>query len=189
MADDAPTDDPGRIALSVAGLMRGFGPGELASLRRLDANRPAPAYWRLAARHAALSRSETRWQPIVRAIALLTFKGPPEDRDDLHDSARRLGTAFCDGGDPHWPADTARPMLSEQRLAQLLAARADQRTVLLTRAIRALAACRQKHVGLDVSDLAWAYLSTDPGRIAGPYYQRLDRAERDASLKKDRQDA
>ena len=175
-----PDDNPGAVALSVAGQLRRLDPGPLATLRRLDEDGAAPAYWRLAARHDALARQPTRWSPIVRALAILTPKGPPGDRPDLHDAARKLGTALCDGGDPAWPGDgTARPMLSERRLAQILAARGAQRALLLTRAVRALAARKPAASGLNVPDLAWAFLHpANPGAIAGPYYSRLDRAER-----------
>lgn len=146
-----------------------------------------PAYWRLAARHASLSDRPDRWAPIVRALAILTPKGAPEDRHDLHDGTRPLGEALCDGGDPGWPGTGApRPMLSERRLAQLMAARSKQRTVLLTRAIRALAASKPSRAGLRVPDIAWAFLdATRSETLAAPYYRRLDRAERDSHNSKD----
>jgi len=67
-----------------------------------------------------------------------------------------------------------------------MAARSRQRAVLLTRAIRALAASKPANVGLSVPDIAWAFLA--PGRaemLAAPYYRRLDRAERMANVPKD----
>lgn len=181
------SDDPGAIALSLAGRLKHLDPGALAALRRMGDDGAAPAYWRLAARHAALSDRPMRWAPIVRALAILTPKGSPEDRPDLHDAERPLGMAFCDGGDPGWPGTgTPRPMLSERRLAQLMAARSDQRIVLLTRAIRALAASKPKGAGLRVPDIAWAFLDAKhPEALAAPYYRRLDRAERAADVFKD----
>lgn len=160
--------------------------GDTADLRRLDDPISAPAYWRFAARHEVLGRLPGTWGPIVRALAILTPKGPPGERPDLHDSKRKFGAVLCDGGSADWPGTLApgsapRPVVSERRLAQLLAARADQRSTLLTRAVRAIAARRDPHSGVDVRDLAWAFFSTDrPGTIAEPYYRRLDGAQRAA---------
>ncbi|GJE57844.1 type I-E CRISPR-associated protein Cse2/CasB [Methylobacterium thuringiense] len=172
---------PGAVALSIAGSMKAFGNGEMAALRRLGEDLAVPAYWRLAARHDALHARREAWMPIVRALALLTPKGPREERGELHDPKRRLGTALCDGGDLSWPGTLTpgaapRPLISEARLAQLLAARGRQRAVLLTRAVRALANSRDVGVGLDVDDLAWRFLDPDPEHLAAPYYARLDRA-------------
>lgn len=188
--------DVGSIALSIAGLLRHLDPGALAALRRMGDDGVAPAYWRLAARHDELARRPESWAPFVRAVAILTPKEASEDRlDDPSERGAKLGRALCDGGDADWPGPLApgqapRPLLSERRLAQLLAARGAQRGVLLTRAVRALAARKPAAAGLDVVDLAWAFL--DPGRpdvIARPYYRRLDRAERATDTPKDAQDA
>ncbi|MGR3435480.1 MAG: hypothetical protein ACU0CO_11435 [Shimia sp.] len=182
MRDDG---DPGATALSVAGRLRTLDADALAALRRMGDDGAVPAYWRLAATRPLLSDRPTRWVPIVRALAILTPKGAPEDRGDLNDDARPLGMAFCDGGDPAWPG-APRPMLSERRLAQLMAARGTQRAVLLTRALRALAASKPAQARLRVADVAWAFLA--PARadlLAAPYYRRLDRAERDAAQTKD----
>lgn len=182
MPDDL---DPSVIALSLAGQLRRFDPGPMAALRRMGDDGAVPAYWRLAARHAPLSARPERWAPIVRALAILTPKGAPEDRPELHDATRPLGEALCDGGDPNWPG-APRPMFSERRLAQLMAARDGQRTVLLTRAVRALAASKSASAGLRVPDLAWVFLNPDRSEtLAAPYYRRLDRAERAAIDPKD----
>lgn len=180
-------DSPRAVAMSLAGMLSHLANGEVADLRRLDEDAAAPAYWRLAARHDVLARQRARWVPIVRALAILTSKGPPGERPDLHDGERRFGTVLCDGGMPDWPGQLApgqspRPVLSERRLAQLLAARGTQRAASLTRAVRTIAARRDSRSGLDVGDLAWAFLRADnAGAIAGPYYQRLDRAQRAAN--------
>ena len=156
--------DPRTVALSIAGQMRAFGSGEMAALRRLDEGVAVPAYWRLAARHDALHARREAWTPIVRALAVLTPKGPP-------------GAL---GGGTLAPGASPRPLVSEARLAQLMAARGRQRAVLLTRAVRALAASRDVGIGLDVGDLAWCFLTPDAGRLAAPYYARLDRVARSA---------
>jgi hypothetical protein len=175
------------VAWSIARKMRMLGTGEMAALRRLDDGDPVPAYWRLAARHDVLHAERGVWEPIVQALAILTPKGRPENRGHLPNSKRGLGKAFCDGGRPdRWPGSLApgaspRPMISEQRLAQLLAARGSQRSVLLLRAVRALAANWDARFGLDVGDLALRFIDTDPEGLALPYYQCLDRAERAAA--------
>lgn len=177
---------PHVIALSISGMMKTFGNGEMAALRRLGSDAAAPAYWRLAARHPVLGRNCNAWAPVVQALALLTPKGPPGERDDLHEPNRPLGQALCDGGHHDWPGDAGpRPAFSEQRLAQLLAARGTQRRILLLRAVRMLAATRDPHAGIDVGDLAWRFVDDDPRRLAAPYYHRLDRAERAAHLATD----
>ena len=180
MADEE--EKPGAIALSIAAAMQHLGNGEMAALRRLDDPARAPAFWRLAARHDALARRADRWGPVVRALALLTPKGQPGERGDIRDDERKLGAVLCDGGQRDWPSGgDPRPMLSELRLAQLLAARGEQRPVLLMRAVRMLAARRDPGKCIDVPDLAWAFLNDDPHGIARPYYIRLDRAERAAA--------
>lgn len=158
MPDDR---DHGATALSIAAALRPLDPGALAALRRMTGDGSVPAYWRLAASRPMLSDAPEKWVPIVRAIGILTPKGAPEDRSDLHDAARPLGKVLCDGGDPDWPGKLGpgqkpKPKLSERRLAQLLAARGAQRTILLTRAIRALAASRSGKMGVHVPDIAWA---------------------------------
>ena len=171
--------DVREAAISLAEQMRHLSTGDMATLRRLKEVQLAPAFWRFAAhpKHLLIKEQPERWGPIVRALALLTPKGSPEDRHVLHNKKRPLGMALCDGGDPEWPRDdTPRPMLHERRLAQLLSARGDQRTILLTRAIRTLSSHKDPKQGIDVGDVACAFLNpNNPGAIAAPYYHRLDR--------------
>ena len=71
-------------------------------------------------------------------------------------------------------------MLSERRLAQLMAARGSQRAVLLARAMHALARSMPHGSRVNLVDVAYALLAPDNGRLlAEPYFRRLDRAERD----------
>ena len=182
--DGSAAANPRAVAMSLAGILCHIGNGELAALRRIDEEAATPIYWRLAARHDVLAARRAAWVPIVRALAVLTAKGPPGDRGELHDARRRFGALLCDGGTSGWPGSLApgrspRPALSERRLAQLLAARGPQRATLLTRAVRAVAARRDSALGVDVGDLAWVFLDAGgPEAIAQPYYQRLDRAAR-----------
>lgn len=172
-------------ARAAARLLQGLDPGSLAELRRMDASGAgATAYWRLASRYPdTIGHRHETWMAIVRTLAILTPKGDPDTRPPLHDPKRRLGDVLCDGGDPDWPGEnTARPAISERRLAQLMSARAQQRPILLERAVRALARTRQPGAGINVVDIAWWLLSNDPAgaarRLAERYYARLDRAER-----------
>lgn len=163
-------------------------PGPLADLRREtgdpDAPRPA-AFWRLAVRHPLIGRNEATWLRIIRIMAVLTDKGAPEGKASPHQDKRGLGAALCDGGDTQWGFGELdpRPMLSELRLARLLAARDDMRADLMERAVRALAAKKPPGSGgVDCSDLAKFLLFSDdpePGRrLARSYYARLDRTKR-----------
>ena len=173
-----------RAAIAAAYMLEKLEPGPLAELRRMNISAGAAGFWRLAARHPdTINNSLEDWMAIVRILALLTPKGDPAKRKPLHDAKRRLGEVLCDGGDPNWPASNPpRPVLSEQRLARLMAARGEQRGVLLHRAVRAISRTRQQDSGLNVVDIAWTLLDSDirriGRRIAEHYYRRLDRAER-----------
>ena len=174
-----PSESPvATAAIAAAKLMQQLAPGPLAELRRMSAAAGAPGFWRLAAQHPTTIGHPDRqkqWVAIVRMLAILTSKGDPSSRADLHDSKRRLGRVLCEGGDPTW--EGPNPKFSERRLTQLIASRSPQRTVLLERAIRALAQSRLPTAGLNVIDIAWAELRPDDGRLlAEPYYRRLDRA-------------
>lgn len=181
----ANSEDVGRAAIAAARMLQGLEPGPLADLRRMDDGIGAAGFWHLAAQHPdTIGREQQPWMGIVHIMAILTPKGEPSSRWDLHDPKRRLGAVLCDGGDPTWPASASpRPRVSERRLGQLIAARGKQRQVLLIRVARALARTRQPNSGVNVVDIAWTLL--DPNsknsaqRLAEPYYRRLDRAERE----------
>ena len=175
-----------RAAIAAAHMLEKLEPGPLAELRRMNISVGAAGFWRLAAQHPdAINNSLEDWMSIVRILAILTPKGDPAKRKPLHDARRRLGEVLCDGGDPNWPdSNPPRPVLSEQRLARLMAARGKQRGVLLHRAVSAISRTRQQDSGVNVTDIAWTLLDSDIGRtgrrIAESYYRRLDRAERNA---------
>lgn len=178
------THSVSRVAIAAAHMLERLEPGPLAELRRLDTSAGAAGFWRLAAQHpAAINNNLEDWMAIVRILAILTPKGDPAERKPLHDAKRRLGEVLCDGGDLNWPdSNPPRPVLSEQRLARLMAARGKQRGVLLRRAMSAVSRTRQRDSGINVVDIAWTLLDSDIGRtgrrIAESYYRRLDRAER-----------
>ena len=169
-----------KAVCAAAKTMQDLDPGQLAECRRMDGQTGAPAFWRLVAQHPnTIGRHNytDQWMEIVRILAILTPKGDPTQRPDLHDSKRRLGEVLCDGGDPSWTGPT--PVFSERRLAQLMAARGDQRAVLLRRAAQMLA--RSPGVNVNVVDIAQVLLQPENGGLlAEPYYRRLDRAEQNA---------
>lgn len=162
-----------------AEVMSRLDPGALATLRRMTPKAPTPAFWKIAVarENTMLGGSRDKWVEILRILAILTPRGAPETRPPLHDGARpngRLGAALCDGGNPAWD-DGDRPMMSERRLAQLLATRGTARIEALARAARAIAAKRDPRAGLDVRGIAWAVLNPDnTNAIAEAYYRRLD---------------
>ena len=181
----SPPETPAAAAIDAAAMLQHLGPGPLAELRRMDPETGAAAFWRLAGRHPdTIGRrdKQEQWMEIIRILAILTPKGErrsPDPPENLHDPRRRLGAVLCDGGDPSWPGEggTPRPMLSEDRLAKLMAARGQQRAILLRRAAQMILRSRQD-IGVSVSDIALTLLwPADGRRLAEPYYVRLDRAE------------
>ena len=172
----------GAAATAAAAMLKELEPGPLAELRRMTLETGAPVFWRFAARNQNMvGRPDVmqHWMDIVRILAILTPKGDPANRVSLHDSRRRLGEVLCDGGDPGWTGP--RPVLSDRRLTQLIAARGPQRAVLLIRAARMLARSRIPGSGVNVPDIALTLLDPADGQLlAEPYYRRLDRAESDA---------
>ena len=171
-------ETPAQAVLAAASMMQHLDPGPLAELRRMEKGRRAPAFWKLLARHPrTIGRPEKEevWMNIIRVVAILTPKGDPVSRLPLHNSRRPLGAVLCDGGDQGWIGP--RPVFSERRLTQLMAARGPQRTVLLERAARTLARSMSSSSGVNVPDIAYTLLTPDDGRrLAEPYYRRLDRA-------------
>jgi CRISPR system Cascade subunit CasB len=174
---EAQTKDPGAVALALARALQHSSPGDLAAVRRMREDGAAPLFWRMAARYGEIGRRPDAWAAIARILALLTPTGAPEARAALHDRDRHLGAVLCDGGDRGWSDD--RPMLSELRLARLLAARDEHRWRALERAARMLSRSRPPGPLVNVADIAWAVLNTaGTGRIAQDYYARLDRAQK-----------
>ncbi len=171
------SDSPSPVdqaSLAIACALKRATPGDLAAMRRMRDGIGAPLFWRLAARHPEIDRRPDAWIAIARMLALLTPTGQPEARPPLHDAARPLGAVLCDGGDRNWSGPA--PMLSETRLARLLAARGKARRVALERALRMLARTRSPGPLVNVPEIAWAVLNPAGGQIARDYYARLDQA-------------
>jgi CRISPR system Cascade subunit CasB len=159
-----PVDQVARRACAIAAALAVAGPGERAAARRMGAD-GCPFFWRMAASQQIARNDEENWRLIVQLLALLTPSTATETR---HLAGRRFGAVLADGGDD--AARLAQPVLSEQRLARLLAARGAARQQAIERAVRAIA---RRQPLIDAPSLAWAVLS---GRdIARDYYARLDR--------------
>lgn len=158
-------------AHAIARAIAAAGPGERADARRMD-RRGSPVFWRLYARLGLTPQDEDRWQRITRMLALLTPSTARDTRDWIHEPGRGLGAVFADGGDSTARLD--KPVVSEQRLARLLAARGAARLDALERTLRMVARARPK---LDVADLAWVVLRENSGNLARDYYTRLDRQQ------------
>lgn len=168
MADDS--DNIARIALGIAGSLGTTDPGEKAQARRMD-GRGAPVFWREVARLGISPHHETSWLRFTRMVALLT---PASATQSIHQPGRRLGAVLADGGDAS--ADlrvSGKPVVSEQRLARLLASRDEARLDALERAIRMLARARPR---IDVVSLAWAIMAPASNALARDYYTRIDRS-------------
>lgn len=161
-------DDVARRALAIASAIAAADPGERAAARRMD-TRGSPLFWRQCARLGIARHEEDKWLRITRMLALLTPTTAPES---IHEARRDLGAILADGGDAG--ARLEKPVVSEQRLARLLAARGTSRLDALERAMRMITRARPK---LDVTDLAWVVLREDSGNLARAYYSRLDRPE------------
>lgn len=168
-------DNQREAATAASALLRHLSIGDLAELRRITPE-GSPAFWRLAARHPDTIGCEGSWVAIIRILAILTPRGDPVQRWELHVLERRLGAVLCDGGDPGWAG--APPIFSQARLRHLIAAPRDQRARLLERAARMIRARMVPGSGVNVADIAAALLIRDPGKLlARPYYRRLDGAE------------
>lgn len=174
-------------ALAAAEEMQRLDPGPMAELRRMTPDAPAPAFWRLAVRHRAMTERRAGWIHILKILALLTPKGAPEGRPPLHAYERPLGKVLCDGGDPDpkWRPQGTPPdgVFSERRLVQLLATRGKARFVALERAARMIAAKREPASGIDVTQIAFALLWPEVANpiIAEAYFKRLDTTARATS--------
>ena len=168
-------DEQCSAALSAAAALRQLSVGDLAELRRMPPT-GAPVFWLLAARHPDTIGHGCLWVTIIRVLAILTPRGNPAQRPDLHQQKRPLGEVLCDGGDPGWSG--ASPVFSQARLRHLIAAPQDQRARLLERAARMIGGRMVPGGGVNVTHIAAAVLTRDPGKLlARPYYRRLDRAE------------
>ena len=171
---------------AISNSLRGLNPGSLAELRRMEPGGVGtPIFWRLAAENKLDQSQITTWQQIVRILAILSAKGKPELRKDIHNKSRRLGEVLCDGGNasPDWGKDMGndvRPVLSEERFGRFLALPAKERGAALERLARQLARTRDPEFGLNCLEIATLLLTPEKMRplqdLAHDFYNRLDRA-------------
>ena len=163
-------ENPNVLAHRTANRLKELDTGALARLRRMPEDGAAPEFWRLDL------PDRIEWVVITRILAILTDRGEPDSRNSMHDISKRFGQSLCDGGLADWSNIKDRPLISEQRLAQLLASRGPVRNALMIRAARALSAKHGPGLKVNVADIAWSILNPkDTGLIARPYYRRLDR--------------
>jgi len=166
MSQPEQRDRVAQRALAIASAIAAADPGERAAARRMD-TRGSPIFWRQAARLGIGRHEEDHWRRFTRMIALLT---PTTERRSIHEPKRSFGAVLADGGEAGVRLE--KPVVSEQRLARLLAARGVARLDALERTVRMIARARPR---LDVTDLAWVVLRADSGSLARDYYSRLDR--------------
>ena len=171
---------------AISNSLLGLDPGSLAELRRMEPGGVGtPIFWRLAAENKLNQSQIATWQQIVRIMAILSAKGNPELRNDVHNKSRRLGEVLCDGGDasPDWGKDMGndvRPVLSEKRFGRFLALPAKDRGAALERLARQLARTRDPGRGLNCLEIATLLLTPEKTSslqsLARDFYNRLDRA-------------
>lgn len=112
--------------------------GGLASLRRMDPNKPdSGAFWRLMAQEDLLGNHhiERKWGLVLHGIALMTrTAGNDAVNRSAHDGRVSVGQALYMGAE-----SKSGGFYSETRLGRLLTARGDMLRVLLARLFRMLA--------------------------------------------------
>ncbi len=175
----------GDTAVSIAGqLARGdFRRGDLAELRRMNADAPEPAvFWRLMAENELLDKGtalESKWALILHGISLMTPTGSEDNASrSAHNGHMPVGRALFLG------SETTRQsgFYSESRLNRLLTARGPILRTLLARMFRMLAAAA---VSFNWREMAQFILNDNYDedaaemsrrRIARDYYQTQRRA-------------
>lgn len=167
-----PTVGRGTIAALAQQLGRDdYPPGDLAQLRRLNADRPdGSAFWRLVVDYAPSALDD---EPVARALAIC-LRGMAIMRAFLAGAPRRLGIAL------------AEARVSEQRVLRLL--RADGRR--LDEELRQLArllASKGEDGRFDWADAFWLLRTADRDdakvrrAIARDYYRTLFQAQKGAA--------
>ena len=143
-------------------------PGAVAALRRGPLVGPGTAaYWKLLARYELFGvEHESAWANVLQAIAVLTPKGPVDNREPAHLHSKQMGEVFCDAG------------LSELRVARLLSQPRERRGAAIVRICRRLAGT--EHCRFDLRTLARFVIDADERtdrRVARDYYRAVARRE------------
>lgn len=176
--------DTAGIAREIAQRLDRLDPGDAAAARRTSPELGSPFFWRCHSEFPQIARRPEAWAQIVQILAILTPRGDPLERVTISRDFVPLGRALCDAGSTAWGEDTARPVVSEERLARLLAQRGPSRVDGLKRVLTGIARKLPPDVAIRASDIAFAVLAPEKtARIAAEYYNRLDRAERKQTTK------
>ena len=168
----------GPTAMSFAGTLASerFERGDLAALRRMDPDDPAPAAIRLMAQHGLLGPPtvEEKWALILHGIALMTRTSgtTPQDRT-AHSDSMRVGRVLFQGDG----SGGERGYYSPSRFNRLMAARGSMFRTLLIRMFRMVAAANQPFNWYQMAELIrHDGFNEDAAKrirqsIAGDYYQ------------------
>ena len=176
--------DTAGIAREIARRLDRLDPGDAAAARRTSPGQGSPFFWRCHSEFPQIARQPEAWAQIVQILAILTPRGDPLERMTITRDFVPLGRALCDGGNTAWGQDDARPVVSEERLARLLAQRGPLRGDALRRVLTGIARRLPPDVAIRAGDVAFALLAPDrTAHIASEYYKRLDRAERKQTKK------
>ncbi|MFZ1107584.1 MAG: type I-E CRISPR-associated protein Cse2/CasB [Rhodomicrobium sp.] len=170
--------------------------GDRARLRREAVGRKgvgSPGLWRLLVGlgfkiEKTSEEKIEKWATVMQAMAILTPR-PAHDgtlfEPHSGDDSRAFGRALCDGGNLAWDPKKpdARPVVSELRLAKMLAAKGKLRRELVIRAAKIIA---KSGAPVNCIDIAGFVLDEDQewpaNAIAKSYYARAgwDESEKDA---------
>ena len=169
-------------AMSFAGTLASeqFERGDLAALRRMDPDDPAPTAIRLMAQkdllgpRAVEEKWTEKWALILHGIALMTRTSgtTPQDRT-AHSDSMRVGRVLFQGDG----SGGERGYYSSSRFNRLMAARGPMFRTLLIRMFRMVAAANQPFDWLQMAELIlYDGFNEDAAKrirqsIAGDYYQ------------------
>lgn len=168
----------GEPAMRFAGTLASerFERGDLAALRRMDPDDPAPVAIRLMAQHGLLGSPtvEEKWALILHGIALMTRTSgtTPQDRT-AHSDSMRVGRVLFQGDG----SSGERGYYSPSRFNRLMAARGPMFRTLLIRTFRMVAAANQPFNWYQMAELIrYDGFNEDAAKrirqsIAGDYYQ------------------
>ena len=124
------------IVRKIVNEIKGFAPGDLAGLKRMNPDSPdTNAFWQIMAKRGLLQNpsNETKWALILHGIALMT--------PNAHNGSVPVGRALFLGGDNVRQAENG--FYSRSRLNKLLNARGTTQRALLARMFRMLSQAGQ----------------------------------------------
>ena len=168
----------GATAMSFAGTLASeqFERGDLAALRRMDPDDPAPTAIRLMAQRDLLGAPtvEEKWALILHGIALMTRTSGTTSQDrTAHNISMSVGRVLFQGDG----SGGERGYYSPSRFNRLMAARGPMFRILLIRMFRMVAAANQPFNWYQMAELIrYDGFKEDAAKrirqsIAGDYYQ------------------